>query len=81
VIGNGVVVDPGAADEIDALESQGVAITPDNLRIAENATLILPLHRELDAMREAAAGAARSAPPSAASARPTRTRSAGARSG
>jgi adenylosuccinate synthase len=58
VIGNGVVIDPWAlADEITRLESQGVAISPDNLRIAENATLILPLHRELDALREAAAGA------------------------
>jgi adenylosuccinate synthase len=58
VIGNGVVIDPWAlADEIARLESQGVAISPDTLRIAENATLILPLHRELDALREAAAGA------------------------
>ena len=58
VIGNGVVIDPWAlADEIDRLQSQGVEVTPDNLRIAENAVLILPLHRELDGMREAAAGA------------------------
>src|SRR5690606_6191961 len=58
VIGNGVVIDPWAlADEIARLEAQGVVISPDNLRIAENATLILPLHRELDALREAAAGA------------------------
>ena len=57
VIGNGVVIDPWAlADEIDRLQSQDVEITPDNLRIAENAVLILPLHRELDGMREAAAG-------------------------
>jgi adenylosuccinate synthase len=53
VIGNGVVVDPRAlVDEIDRLAAQGVAVTPDNLRIAENASLILPLHRELDALRE-----------------------------
>ncbi len=58
VIGNGVVIDPWAlAGEIDKLAAQGVSISRDNLRIAENATLILPLHRELDGMREAAAGA------------------------
>ena len=58
VIGNGVVIDPWAlASEIDELRSRGVNITPETLRIAENATLILPLHRELDALREAAAGA------------------------
>ncbi len=60
VIGNGVVIDPWAlAEEIASLEAQGVAIGRDNLRIAENATLILPLHRELDGLREAAAGAGR----------------------
>src|SRR5688572_2970055 len=53
VIGNGVVVDPRAlVDEIDRLTKQGVAVTPDNLRIAENASLILSLHRELDSIRE-----------------------------
>jgi len=57
VIGNGVVVDPWAlTDEIERLTRQGVDVSPRNLRIAENATLILPLHRELDVMREAAAG-------------------------
>ncbi|ODA67582.1 Adenylosuccinate synthetase [Methyloligella halotolerans] len=57
VIGNGVVVDPWAlADEIARLQGQGVTIDRTNLRLAENATLILPLHRELDALREAAAG-------------------------
>ena len=60
VIGNGVVVDPQALiDEIAQLQKQGVAVTPDNLRIAENAPLILPLHRELDALREAANSATR----------------------
>jgi adenylosuccinate synthase len=55
VIGNGVVIDPRALlEEIDRLEGQGVAVTPENLRIAENATLILPLHQELDAIRESA---------------------------
>ena len=58
VIGNGVVVDPWAlCSEIEKLTSQGVAISRENLRVAENATLILPLHRELDQLREAAAGA------------------------
>ncbi|KAB2910879.1 MAG: adenylosuccinate synthase [Hyphomicrobiaceae bacterium] len=60
VIGNGVVVDPWALrDEIARLEAQGVAVGAHNLRIAENATLILPLHRELDQIRESAAGDAR----------------------
>src|ERR1700719_3150302 len=58
VIGNGVVLDPRAlVEEIARLEGQGVAVTPDSLRIAENVTLILPLHQELDALRESAAGA------------------------
>jgi adenylosuccinate synthase len=53
VIGNGVVVDPNALlEEIGRLKGQGVAISPDNLRIAENAALILPLHQELDVLRE-----------------------------
>jgi len=58
VIGNGVVIDPWALlDEIERLLAQGVEINHSNLRVAENATLILPLHRELDLMREEAAGA------------------------
>lgn len=53
VIGNGVVVDPFALfEEIDRVHKQGVDITPDNLLIAENATLILPVHQSLDALRE-----------------------------
>jgi adenylosuccinate synthase len=53
VIGNGVVVDPWAfLAEIEKIAAQGVAITPDNLLLAENAVLILPLHRELDVARE-----------------------------
>jgi adenylosuccinate synthase len=60
IIGNGVVVDLQALlDEIAQLKKQGVAVTPENLRIAENAPLILPLHRELDAMREADGAATR----------------------
>ncbi len=58
VIGNGVVVDPWAlGQEIERLGQQGVAVSRENLRVAENATLILPLHHELDQMREASAGA------------------------
>jgi adenylosuccinate synthase len=57
VIGNGVVVDPWAlVAEIEKLGGQGVKITRENLRVADNATLILPLHRELDMIREEAAG-------------------------
>jgi len=53
VIGNGVVLDPRALlAEIDRLAEQGVKVTPQSLRIAENAPLILPLHQELDAIRE-----------------------------
>jgi adenylosuccinate synthase len=60
VIGNGVVVDPWhLVGEIEKVRAQGVAITPDNLVLADNACLILPLHRDLDVAREAAAGAAR----------------------
>jgi len=60
VIGNGVVIDPWALlDEIERLRQQGVAVSVENLRIAENATLILPLHRELDQLREAVAGEGR----------------------
>ncbi|MCJ2023269.1 adenylosuccinate synthase [Methylobacterium sp. J-067] len=53
VIGNGVVVDPWhLVEEIAKIGQQGVSITPENLRVADNATLILPLHRELDHYRE-----------------------------
>ncbi|MCI4661001.1 MAG: adenylosuccinate synthase [Neomegalonema sp.] len=60
VIGNGVVLDPWAlCDEIERVTALGVTVTPDNLKIAENAPLILPPHRELDQLREAAAGVAK----------------------
>jgi adenylosuccinate synthase len=53
VIGNGVVLDPWALiAEINRLRGQGVEITPDNLMIAENTPLILPVHGELDRARE-----------------------------
>jgi adenylosuccinate synthase len=57
VIGNGVVLDPQAlVEEIGRLKEQGVTVTPQNLRIAENVTLILPLHQEIDVAREKASG-------------------------
>ena len=57
VIGNGVVLDPWAfLDEVKRITDQGVTINPDVLKIAENTTLILPLHQELDAIREEAKG-------------------------
>jgi len=56
VIGNGVVLDPHALiAEIDKLRGQGVIVTPESLRIADNVPLILSLHRELDILREEAA--------------------------
>ncbi len=59
-IGNGVVIDPWALlEEIETLRGQGIVVTPDNLCIAGNAVLILPLHRELDLAREEARGADR----------------------
>jgi adenylosuccinate synthase len=57
VIGNGVVLDPWALrDEVAKVEGQGVSITDENLAIADNCPLILPLHRDLDGLRETAAG-------------------------
>jgi adenylosuccinate synthase len=56
VIGNGVVVDPWhLLEEIAKIGGQGIKITPDLLVLADNACLILPLHRDLDQAREAAA--------------------------
>ncbi len=58
IIGNGVVIDPHALlAEIERVASQGLTVTPETLRIAENAPLILPLHVALDTAREAARGA------------------------
>ncbi|MFN7176666.1 MAG: adenylosuccinate synthase, partial [Thermaurantiacus sp.] len=60
VIGNGVVLDPWAlVQEISRLGEQGIEITPDRLQIAETCPLILPFHRDLDALREDASGAGR----------------------
>jgi len=53
IIGNGVVIDPWALlDEIEQMENLGIKINDGNLFIAENATLILPFHKELDEIRE-----------------------------
>ena len=58
IIGNGVVVDPHHfVKEVATLRAQGIPVSPDNLKIAENAPLILSLHRELDAHRENAGAA------------------------
>ena len=58
VIGNGVVFDPWHfRDEVARIAGMGVSITPDNLAVSETAPLILPLHRDLDALREDAMGA------------------------
>ena len=58
IIGNGVVLDPWwLRTEIEKLRGQGVRIEPDVLRIAETCPLILPIHRDLDALREDASGA------------------------
>jgi adenylosuccinate synthase len=57
VIGNGVVLDPHAlVAEIERLATQGIKVTPQNLRVADNCALILSLHRELDVARESVAG-------------------------
>ena len=53
IIGNGVVIDPWAfSEELETLTNQDVFIDHNNLKIAENASLILPVHRNLDILRE-----------------------------
>ncbi len=60
VIGNGVVVDPWAfLEEIEEIKSKGVDVNENNLILSETATLIMPYHKELDAIREDAAGDAK----------------------
>ena len=60
IIGNGVVVDPWALlDEIEEIKSKGVDISQKNLILSEAASLILPFHREMDEIREDAAGKAK----------------------
>ncbi|MGE5201546.1 MAG: adenylosuccinate synthase, partial [Acidobacteriota bacterium] len=58
VIGNGVVVDPWALlKEIETIRGKGVTVTPETLKLAENAALILPSHAQIDRAREEASGA------------------------
>jgi adenylosuccinate synthase len=58
VIGNGVVLDPWALKtEVERIREQGVKVTPELLMVAETCPLILPIHRDLDALREDASGA------------------------
>ena len=58
VIGNGVVLDPWALKaEIERIREQGVEVTPEILTVADTCPLILPIHRDLDALREDASGA------------------------
>lgn len=60
ILGNGVVIDPHALlREIEKIKTQGIDVTPENLKISESATLILSLHSELDKLREEAAGTAK----------------------
>ena len=60
IIGNGVVIDPWALlDEIHEIRSKGVQVSPENLIISESANLILPFHKEMDEIREDAAGKAK----------------------
>jgi adenylosuccinate synthase len=57
VIGNGVVLDPWAfREEVGKLAAQGVEIDPHNLQVSDTCPLILPIHRDLDALREDASG-------------------------
>src|SRR5690349_24548225 len=57
VIGNGVVLDPWALKaEVERLGEQGVPVTPETLHISDTCPLILPFHRDLDALREDASG-------------------------
>jgi adenylosuccinate synthase len=58
ILGNGVVIDPWALlDEIKDIKKQDIDVTPENFMISETASLILPFHREMDEIREDAAGA------------------------
>ena len=60
IIGNGVVVDPWALlDEIKEIKSKGVNVDENNLILSESANLILPFHKEMDEIREDAAGKAK----------------------
>ena len=54
ILGNGVALDPESLwKEIEDVTSKGVSITPENLKISDRASLLLPWHRELDGLEEA----------------------------
>ena len=75
IIGNGVVIDPWALlNEINAIEKLGIKINNKNLYVAENATLILPVHKELDEIREDSKNAVKMAPQEKVLVLPMRTR-------
>ena len=60
ILGNGVVIDPWALlEEIKDISKQGINVSPDNFMISESASLILPFHKEMDEIREDAAGKAK----------------------
>ncbi len=76
IIGNGVVVDPWSLlEEIARVGAAGVAVTPDLLVLAENAVLVLPIHKELDAVRESSNSLQRLGTTKRGIGRPMRTRS------
>ena len=57
ILGNGVVIDPWALlSEIEEIRKKGIIVSPDNFMISESASLILPYHKEMDEIREDAAG-------------------------
>ena len=57
ILGNGVVIDPWSLlDEIDEIKKKGINVSPENFMISESASLILPFHKEMDEIREDAAG-------------------------
>ena len=57
ILGNGVVIDPWALlEEISEIKKQGVDVTHENFMISETSSLILPFHKEMDEIREDAAG-------------------------
>lgn len=53
ILGNGVALDAeNLWEEIETVRAGGVAITPENLKISDRASLLLPWHRDLDALEE-----------------------------
>ena len=74
ILGNGVALDCESLwTEMSDVMDQGVAITPENLKISDRASLLLPWHRDLDSLEEARLADKKTAPPSRASPRSIRT--------